>query len=224
MQLTLSSIYDLLGFGVPFLFQGKRILQHLLYRILLKFIHQPSIPEVIAPIPRGEFEKYSTNYTSLAAVNYKGKQNTQSCWFCGNSRHPRNKCPVKDAACHKCKIIGHYEKLCRSTNVSAAIPRSGPIHDEDYFLSSVPSSKSHFRVITTRLINNKYKADTLIDTGSTDRSFISEKLARLLKMKVAPIPSDVAMAAASLLSQSSGYCVVNLTVQNQLYSNVKLHL
>ena len=37
---------------------------------------QPSIPEVIAPIPRGEFEKYSTNDTSLAAVNYKGKQNT----------------------------------------------------------------------------------------------------------------------------------------------------
>ena len=91
-------------------------------------------------------------------------------------------------------------------------------------LASVSSSKSHFRVITTRLINNKYKADTLIDTGSTDHSFISEKLARLLKMKVAPIPSDVGMAAASLLSQSSGYCVVNLTVQNQLYSNVKLHL
>ena len=32
------------------------------------------------------------------------------------------------------------------------------------------------------------------------------------------------MAAASLLSQSSSYCVVNLTVQNQLYSNGKLHL
>ena len=124
--------------------------------------------------------------------------------------------------------------------MSAAIPRSPPIHDEDYFLVSVPSSKSnfhkdylfasasssksHFRVITTTLINNKYQANTLIDIGSTDRSFISEKLARLLKLKVAPIPSDVGMAAASLLFQSSGYCVVNLTVQNQVYLNVKLHL
>ena len=122
--------------------------------------------------------------------------------------------------------------------MSAAIPRSAPVHDEDYFLASVhsskqhfyedymlasvPSSKSHFRVIMTTLINNKYKADTLIDTGSTDCSFISEKLARLLKLKVTPIPSDAGMAAASL--SSSGYCVVNLTVQNQLYSNVKLHL
>ena len=76
----------------------------------------------------------------------------------------------------------------------------------------------------TTLINNKYKADTLIDTNSTDYSFISEKLARLLKLKVTAIPLDVGMAAASLSSQLSGYGVVNLTVQNQLYSNVKLHL
>ena len=131
---------------------------------------QPSIPEGIAPIPRGEFEKFNTNNTSLAAVNYKGKQNTQPCWFCGNSCHPRNKCPAKDDACHKRKKIGHYEKLCRSTNVSAAVPRSAPMHDEDYFLASVPSSKSHFhedymlasvssskshfRAITTTLIIN----------------------------------------------------------------------
>ena len=201
---------------------------------------QPSIPEKIAPIPKGEFEKSAINDTSLAAVNSNGKQNTQSCWFCGNSRHPRKKCPAKDAAWHKCKKIGHYEKLCRSTNVSAAIPKSAPMHEEDHFLASVPpskshfhedyvlasvpSNKSHFRVKMTTLINNKYKADILIDTGSTDRSFISEKIARLWKLKVSPILLGVGMAAASLSSQSSNYCVVNLTVQNQLYSNVKLHL
>ena len=177
---------------------------------------QPSIPEVIAPLSRGEFEKYSIDYMSLAALNSKWKQNTQSRWFCGNSCHPCNKCPAEDAACHKCKKMGHYEKLCWSANVSAAIPRSAPMHDKDYFLVSVPSSKSHFhedymvastlsskshfQVITTTLIN-KYKADTLIDTGSTDCSFISEKLARLLKLKVTPIPLNIGMAAASLSSQ-----------------------
>ena len=178
---------------------------------------QQSIPEVIAPIPKGEFEKCSINDTSLAAVNSKGKQNTQSCWFYGNSHHPRNKCPAKDAACHRYKKIGRYKKLCRSTNVSASIPRSALTHDgdyflvsvpsskshfhEDYILASVPSSKSHFRVITTTLMKNKYKAETLIDTGSTGHSFISEKLARLSKLKVAPIPSDIGMAAASLSSR-----------------------
>ena len=78
-------------------------------------------------------------------------------------------------------------------------------------LASASSSKSHFRVITATLLNNKYNVDTLLDTGSTDCSFISEKLARLLKLKVVPILSDVGMAASSLLPQSSGYCVVNCT-------------
>ena len=82
----------------------------------------------------------------------------------------------------------------RIPEVIAPIPRGA-------YFASISSCKLHFRVITTTLINNKYKADTLIDTGSTDRSFISEKLARLLKLKVASIPSDVGMAAASLLSQ-----------------------
>ena len=105
---------------------------------------QPSIPEVVPPIPKEEFGKSGIHDTSLAGANSNGKQNTQSCWFCGNSLHPRNKCPAKDAAWHKCKKIGHYEKLCRSTNVSAAIPKSAPMHDEDHFLASVPPSKSHF--------------------------------------------------------------------------------
>ena len=35
------------------------------------YFSQPSIPEVIAPIPRGEFEKYSIDYMSLAALNSK---------------------------------------------------------------------------------------------------------------------------------------------------------
>ena len=56
----------------------------------LHYVSQPSILEVIAPIPRGEFEKCSINDTSLAVVKSKGKQNTQSCWFCGNSQYPRN--------------------------------------------------------------------------------------------------------------------------------------
>ena len=54
------------------------------------YVSQPSILEVIAPIPRGEFEKCSINDTSLAVVKSKGKQNTQSGWFCGNSQYPGN--------------------------------------------------------------------------------------------------------------------------------------
>ena len=78
---------------------------------------QPSIPEVIAPMPRREFEKCSANDTSLAAVNYKGKQNTQSCWLCGNSCHLRNKCPAKDTACHKCLFTGKCLENVKQCNI-----------------------------------------------------------------------------------------------------------
>ena len=47
-----------------------------------------------------------------------------SCYFCGNNRHPRSKCPAKDATCDKCQRKGHYAKVCQSkaaSKVSAAM-------------------------------------------------------------------------------------------------------
>ena len=41
------------------------------------------------------------------------KSNSQ-CYFCGNNRHPRIKCPAKDATCNHCGIRGHFAKVCRS--------------------------------------------------------------------------------------------------------------
>ena len=79
---------------------------------------QPSIPEVVAPMPRREFEKCSANDTSLAAVNCKGKQNTQSCWFCGNSRHLCNKCSAKGTACHKCFLTGKCLEYVKQSAIS----------------------------------------------------------------------------------------------------------
>ena len=46
---------------------------------------------------------------TLAAV---GTETTSlSCYFCGNNRHPRSKCPAKDATCAKCQKKGHYAKV-----------------------------------------------------------------------------------------------------------------
>ena len=47
-----------------------------------------------------------------------------SCYFCGNNRHPRSKCPAKDASCAKCQKKGHYAKVFQSkaaSKVSAAM-------------------------------------------------------------------------------------------------------
>ena len=45
----------------------------------------------------------------VAAIAPKTKTSNQTCWFCGNCRHPRSICPARDATCHKCKKFGQFD-------------------------------------------------------------------------------------------------------------------
>nr|XP_039256281.1 uncharacterized protein K02A2.6-like [Styela clava] len=67
------------------------------------------------------------------------------CIFCGNSRHPRSKCPAREVVCFKCQKKGHFAKVCRGRtisnndsssrlDISAMIPHStlATIHDKPY--------------------------------------------------------------------------------------------
>ena len=164
----------------------------------------------------------TSSSSSSAAVKPK-----QTCWFCG--RHPRNRCPAREAQCHKCKKVGHFEKMCRSAPVSTAIPKSRSDDDEYLFLATTTGSSTSaagnnppFRVSEQVLLNDTYKAEALIDSGSTDKSFISSKLAKLLNVKVIPTNDVIGMASASLSAKSDGHCYVSLTLQDKKYKRVKL--
>ena len=86
----------------------------------------------------------------------------------------------------------------------------------------IAGANSPFRVCAEVLINDTYKAEALIDSGSTDRSFINNKLVKLLNLKVIPTNDIIGMASASLSAKSLGYCNVSLVLQKQKYTNVKL--
>ena len=55
-----------------------------------------------------------------AAVNavkyYPQKGKFKSCYRCKRAKHDPNKCPFKEAECHKCNKIGHIAPACRSRN------------------------------------------------------------------------------------------------------------
>ena len=51
--------------------------------------------------------------------NKESSQPTPSCGWCGRERHHRQVCPAKDATCNKCKKRGHFQKVCRSSALSA---------------------------------------------------------------------------------------------------------
>ena len=67
------------------------------------------------------------------AASGQRPRNSQKCYFCGNSRHPRDACSAKDATCHRCQKKGHSAKLCQSPpsihspNVAAAMPKVASI-------------------------------------------------------------------------------------------------
>ena len=46
---------------------------------------------------------------ALAAMEVK-----DTCFFCGNAKHPRSKCPAPEVICLKCQKKGHFAKVCRS--------------------------------------------------------------------------------------------------------------
>ena len=48
--------------------------------------------------------------TSAAIPSKNGK-----CFFCGNAKHFRSRCPACEATCMKCHKRGHYARVCRGT-------------------------------------------------------------------------------------------------------------
>ncbi|XP_072349524.1 uncharacterized protein [Scyliorhinus torazame] len=42
------------------------------------------------------------------------------CYFCGQAKHPRKRCPARDATCSACGKKGHFAKVCHSTAASGS--------------------------------------------------------------------------------------------------------
>ena len=73
-----------------------------------------------------ELHKFNTRCSPPKRTSFKHKypestQSTQSnnskCFFCrGPQAHKdRSKCPAVNKECHNCKIIGHFDRVCKKT-------------------------------------------------------------------------------------------------------------
>ncbi|XP_067030897.1 uncharacterized protein [Acropora muricata] len=150
--------------------------------------------------------------TLAAAVT---KTTSLSYYFCGNNRHPRSKCPAKDATCAKCQKKGHYAKVCQS---KAASKVSAAMHSP--IIATTQSSGSLSK--STATINiKKLQVKPLFDSGSTE-SFIHPNLVRRAGLTVRPAGGAVSMASTALSANVTGTCTANLKYQNQKYTNVHL--
>lgn len=173
------------------------------------FIQNP----VAAAVPKQEEPKTPSNQSDdeqLSAAMNKSK--TQKCYFCGLSKHPRDKCPAREAVCNKCEKVGHYAKACRSSG------RKQKREPSDKSLNSILpviaschfKQNKHFppglrRVRMNVSINNHPTDNVFLDSGSTD-SFIQASLATKLKLKITKLQSSVSLASTEQKVTTPGFC------------------
>ncbi|VDQ10656.1 unnamed protein product, partial [Trichobilharzia regenti] len=101
----------------------------------------------------------SVNETTIAAVESK-------CFFCGNRRHPRSRCPARDAICKACAKQGHFQKVCRSAPSTKKVPSSVNSIISSLVVASAPQSLTD--AVTQLTVNGK-SMQALVDTTSSER-------------------------------------------------------
>ena len=152
--------------------------------------------------------------STLAAVG----SDAATCFFCGNSNHPRSKCPARDAVCSKCQKRGHFAKACRGRRINrdkVLAAAWSPI------LATVGAPESLSRSSGTVKIEG-LEVKALFDSGSTE-SFIHPRLVEKVALTVRPSSGTVSMATSiSTTASITGTCVANLSYQERRYASFKL--
>ena len=149
--------------------------------------------------------------TNLSAIATK-------CFFCGHNKHPRSKCPAKEAICKACNKVGHFQRVCKSSNKRITSCLDSSI--SALFSAAVPASLS--QAIVTISVNG-VTLNALVDTGSSD-SYISSDVVYANRWTVFPSNTHITLASTNFSSVTRGHCFVKLDYLNTHYPRVKLSL
>lgn len=86
------------------------------------------------------------------------KDFSKTCGRCGGEFHPYKECPAAKVDCYKCKKLGHYAKVCRSTATVRQVD-----NEDEAFIVTVSAIGQYGRWDVTARINEQditFKADT----------------------------------------------------------------
>ena len=140
---------------------------------------------------------------------------TTKCYFCGFSRHPRSKCPAREAICKSCGKTGHFQKVClsskqRSSTTNALLSAS--------LTTQAPASLSQ-AIVSVKVEGIPLQA--LIDTGSSE-SYIASSVVHKHNWNILGTRKHIMMANKSLSSYTEGFCCLSILYKQSLYPRFKL--
>lgn len=141
-----------------------------------------------------------------------GNQNTSvgvkpQCKRCGRERHPTDKCPAKNATCHKCNRKGHFSAQCFSKTTAAV---AHEVSLDTAFLDTV-SAKQESSWTITLLLGTK-ELPFKLDTGA-EVTAISEEDFKTLKDVTLQRPSKALYGPTSQTLRVLGQFTGTLTHQ-----------
>ena len=154
--------------------------------------------------------------STLAAV----EPEAPTCFFCGNSKHPRSRCPARETICLNCQKKGHFSKVCRGKTVEKKKVSAAAWSPT---LATVPAGTPTSLLKSSATIDIEVmQVKALFDSGSSE-SFIHPSLVEKEALTVHPSSSTVSMAtSASSSIKVSGTCTANLSYQGRKYEGFKL--
>ena len=151
---------------------------------------------------------------TLAAVG----SDASTCFFCGNSNHPRSRCPAQDAVCSKCQKKGHFAKVCRSKKISKNKVSAAAWSPTLATVGAPESLSKSLGTVTVKGLEVK----ALFDSSSTE-SFIHPRLVEKAALTIHPSSGTVSMATSVSSTVSiTGTCTANLTYQGREYAGYRL--
>ena len=191
--------------------------------------HTPSIA-LPSAIDTENTPEEGTSYAAAVVVA------RSKCFFCGNGKHARQRCPARDEGCRRCSKKGHFAKVCRSNpatpgrdgitsatfpTLAAVSSRTPPVllKSKDGItaatfptLAAVSSRTPPVLLKSSTMVTiNGEEVRALVDSGSTE-SFIHPDLVKKLNTKSQASPTAISMAQSSLSAQTLGYCIVDLVL------------
>ena len=98
------------------------------------------------PSNKGRYPRRNSRLKERDEENQRSRESReQRCQNCGGDAHKRgDQCPTKGKACHKCKKLNHFTRVCRSTRVDHIVEEedeysSEEDHPTDLFIRAISS-------------------------------------------------------------------------------------